>query len=143
MASRSGHSYNNIYTSDASRNLFGDVYNQYGPSPDQQAFRAVLDSLRFDGMDDRLERLNSAERGTFDGRSREETPRAQQIAMTRAMKVGKRTMRTIVFTTKAANVVSVAEMKLGLETTRKMKNKQTKAIFGSALKPSTAPLRNG
>lgn len=66
MASRSGHSYNNIYTSDASRNLFGDVYNQYGPLPDQQACRALLDSLRYDGMDDRLDRLNSAERGTFE-----------------------------------------------------------------------------
>jgi hypothetical protein len=66
MASRSGHSYSNIYNSDASRSHLGDVYNQYGPSPDQQAFRAVLDSLRYDGMDDRRDRLNSAERGTFE-----------------------------------------------------------------------------
>jgi hypothetical protein len=44
----------------------GDVYNQYGPSPDQQAFRAVLDSLRYDGMDNRRDWLNSAERGTFE-----------------------------------------------------------------------------
>jgi hypothetical protein len=65
-ASRPGHNYSNIYTSDASRNHLGDVYNQYGPSPDQQAFRAVLDSLRYDGMDDRMDRLSSAERGTFE-----------------------------------------------------------------------------
>jgi hypothetical protein len=65
-ASRSGHSYSNIQISDASRNLLGDVYNQYGPSPDQKAFQAVLDSLRYDGMDDRMERLSSAERGTFE-----------------------------------------------------------------------------
>lgn len=63
---RSGHSYTNIHNSDASRSHLGDVYNQYGPSPDQQAFRAVLDSLRYDGMDDRRDRLNSAERGTFE-----------------------------------------------------------------------------
>jgi hypothetical protein len=44
-ANRPRHSYSNIYTSDASRNHLGDVYNQYGPSPDQQAFRAVLDSV--------------------------------------------------------------------------------------------------
>lgn len=66
MASRSGHSYSNIYNSDASRSHLGDVYNQYGPSLDQQAFRAVLDSLRYDGMDNRRDRLNSAERGTFE-----------------------------------------------------------------------------
>lgn len=66
MASRSGHSYSNIHNSDASRNHLGDVYNQYGPSPDQQAFRAVLDSLRYDGMDDRMDRLSGAERGTFE-----------------------------------------------------------------------------
>lgn len=63
---RPGHSYSNIYNSDASRSHLGDVYNQYGPSPDQQTFRAVLDSLRYDGMDDRRDRLNSAERGTFE-----------------------------------------------------------------------------
>ena len=66
MASRSGHSYSDIHNSGASRNHLGDVYNQYGPSPDQQAFRAVLDSLRYDGMDDRTDRLNSAEAGTFE-----------------------------------------------------------------------------
>jgi hypothetical protein len=65
MASRLGHSYSNIYNSDASRSHLGDVYNSYGPSPDQQAFRAVLDSLRYDGMDDRRDQLNNAERGTF------------------------------------------------------------------------------
>ena len=64
--SRPGHSYSNIYNSDASRSHLGDVYNQYGPSLDQQAFRAVLDSLRYDGMDNRRDRLNSAERGTFE-----------------------------------------------------------------------------
>ena len=66
MASRSRHSYSNIHNSDASRNHLGDVYNQYGPSPDQQAFNAVLESLRYDGMDDRRDNLNSAERGTFE-----------------------------------------------------------------------------
>lgn len=66
MASRSVHCYSNIYNSGASRNHLGDVYNQYGPSPDQQAFREVLDSLRYDGMDDRMDRLSSAERGTFE-----------------------------------------------------------------------------
>jgi hypothetical protein len=66
MASRPGHSYSNIYHSDSSRSHLGDVYNQYGPSPDQQAFRVVLDSLRYDGMDDRMNRLSSAERGTFE-----------------------------------------------------------------------------
>jgi hypothetical protein len=66
MASRPGHSYSNIHNADNSRNHYGDAYYQYGPSPDQQAFRAVLDSLRYDGMDDRLNRLNSAERGTFE-----------------------------------------------------------------------------
>lgn len=65
-ASRPGHNYSNIYNSDASRSHLGDVYNQYGPSPDQQAFRAVIDSLRYDGMDDRMDRLSSAERGTFE-----------------------------------------------------------------------------
>jgi len=66
MASRPGHSYSNIYNSDNSRNHFGDAYYHYGPPPDQQAFQAVLDSLRYDGMDDRLNRLDSAERGTFE-----------------------------------------------------------------------------
>lgn len=65
-ASRPGHSYSNIHNSDSSRSHLGDVYNQYGPSPDQQAFQAVLESLRYDGMDDRRDRLNSAERGTFE-----------------------------------------------------------------------------
>jgi hypothetical protein len=66
MASRSGHNYSDIHNFGASRNHLGDVYNQYGPSPDQQAFRAVLDSLRYDGMDDRMDRLSSAEAGTFE-----------------------------------------------------------------------------
>lgn len=65
-ASRPGHSYSNIHNSDSSRSHLGDVYNQYGPSRDQQAFQAVLESLRYDGMDDRRDRLNSAERGTFE-----------------------------------------------------------------------------
>ena len=66
MASRHGHSYTNVNNHDNSRSHLGDVYNNYGPSPDQQAFNAVLESLRYDGMDDRLNRLNSAERGTFE-----------------------------------------------------------------------------
>lgn len=66
MASRSGHSYSNIHNSDASRSHLGDVYNQYGPSLDQQAFRAVLGSLCYDGINDRMDRLNSAEAGTFE-----------------------------------------------------------------------------
>ena len=66
MASRSGHNYSDIHNSGASRNHLGDVYNQYGLSPDQQAFNAVLESLRYDGMDDRVDRLSSAERGTFE-----------------------------------------------------------------------------
>ena len=66
MASHSGHSYSDIHSSGASRNHLGDVYHQHGPSPDQQALNAVLDSLRYDGMDDRRDRLNSAERGTFE-----------------------------------------------------------------------------
>lgn len=66
MASRQGHSYTNVYNHDNSRSHLGDVYNNYGPSPDQLAFSAMLDSLRYDGMDDRLNRLNSAERGTFE-----------------------------------------------------------------------------
>jgi len=66
MASHSGHSYSDIHSSGASHNHLGDVYHQHGPSPDQQALNAVLDSLRYDGMDDRRDRLNSAERGTFE-----------------------------------------------------------------------------
>lgn len=66
MARRSEYSYSNIHNSDASRSHLGDIYNQYGPSPDQQTFQAVLDSLRYDGMYDRIDRLSSAERGTWD-----------------------------------------------------------------------------
>lgn len=66
MASRHGHSYINVNNSDNSRSHLGDVYNYYGLTPDQQAVGAVLDSLHYDGMDDRLNRLESAECGTLD-----------------------------------------------------------------------------
>lgn len=66
MTSRAGHSYTNSYISGSSRAHLGDVYNHYGPSPDERAVQSVLESLRYDGMDDRRDRLSSAERGTFD-----------------------------------------------------------------------------
>lgn len=42
------------------------MYNQHSPSPDEKAFGSVIESLSYDGMNDRRDRLNSAERGTFD-----------------------------------------------------------------------------
>lgn len=66
MAGRSGHSYTNSIVSDQARAHLGDVYNNYGPSPDEKSFRSILESLRYDGMDDRRDRLNNAERGTFE-----------------------------------------------------------------------------
>jgi hypothetical protein len=66
MASHAERNYTNIYNSGSSRVHLGDTHNCYGASPDEQAFRSVLDSLRYDGMDDRRDRLNSAERGTFE-----------------------------------------------------------------------------
>jgi hypothetical protein len=66
MAGHSERSYTNIYNSGSSRVQLGDSHNHYGPSPDEQAFRSVLDSLRYEGMDNRRDHLNSAERGTFE-----------------------------------------------------------------------------
>jgi hypothetical protein len=66
MAGHAGRSYTNIYNSGSSRVQLGDSHHYYGPSPDEQAFRSVLDSLRYDGLDDRRDRLNSAEGGTFE-----------------------------------------------------------------------------
>lgn len=66
MAGRGGHSYTNSFISDQARAHLGDVYNNYGPSLDEQLFRSILESLRYDDMDDRRDRLNSAERGTFE-----------------------------------------------------------------------------
>lgn len=50
----------------------GDVYNHYGLSPDAQALQSILNSLRYDGMDDRRNFLASHERGTFDWAMAEE-----------------------------------------------------------------------
>jgi hypothetical protein len=66
MANHTERSYTNIHNSGSSRVQLGDSHNYYGPSPDEQAFHAILDSLRFEGMDDRRDRLNSAEGGTFE-----------------------------------------------------------------------------
>jgi hypothetical protein len=66
MANYTERSYTNIYNSGSSRVQLGDSHNYYGPSPDEQAFRSVLDSFRYEGMDDRRDHLNSAEEGTFE-----------------------------------------------------------------------------
>jgi hypothetical protein len=66
MANYTERSYTNIHNSGSSRVQLGDSHNYYGPSPDEQAFRSVLESLRYDGMDDRRDRLNSAGSGTFE-----------------------------------------------------------------------------
>ena len=65
MSDRGGHNYTNSYIAGEARAHLGDVYNNYGPSPDERLFLSVLESLRYDGMDDRRDRLNSAGRGTF------------------------------------------------------------------------------
>jgi hypothetical protein len=65
MASHSGNIYKNIHTSGSGRAHLGDVHNYHGPSPDEQASRSVLESLRYDDMTDRRDRLSSAERDTF------------------------------------------------------------------------------
>jgi hypothetical protein len=66
MAGHAERNYTNIHNSGSSRVHLGDSHNYYGPSPDEQAFRSVLESLRYEGMDYRGDRLNSAEGGTFE-----------------------------------------------------------------------------
>lgn len=66
MAHRGAHNYTNSHISGHSRAHLGDVHNHYGPSPDERLFHSVLESLRYDGMDDRRDRLSGAERGTFE-----------------------------------------------------------------------------
>lgn len=66
MASRTGNSYTNSHFSGNSRVHQGNVYNQYGSSPDEKAVGSVLESLSYEGMNDRKDRLKDAQRGTFD-----------------------------------------------------------------------------
>jgi hypothetical protein len=66
MAGHAGRNYTNIHNSGSSHVHLGDSHNYYGPSSDEQALSAILDSLRYEGMDARWERLNGAERGTFE-----------------------------------------------------------------------------
>jgi hypothetical protein len=65
MASHGGHSYTNSYISGSSRVHMGDAHHYHGPSPDERAFSSMLESLYYEGMNDRRNRLSSAERGTF------------------------------------------------------------------------------
>lgn len=65
MTGRGGHIYVNSDISGHGRGHFGNVYN-YGPSQEEEVIRSVLESLKYDGMDDRRDRLNGAERGTFE-----------------------------------------------------------------------------
>jgi DNA replication protein DnaC len=58
MANHTERSYTNIYNSGSSCVQLGDFHNYYGPSPDEQAFRSVLGSLRYERMDDRRDLLN-------------------------------------------------------------------------------------
>ncbi|KAM0723523.1 hypothetical protein Q7P37_000510 [Cladosporium fusiforme] len=60
----SGTSYKNIDISNSQVHL-GDVHNQ-GQSRDQQILQQLLESLRYDGMEDRRNMLAEAERGTFE-----------------------------------------------------------------------------
>lgn len=65
--SRAGHAFTNIPISGSARVHLGDAYH-YGSSRDEQALRSILESLRYEGMDDRRNDLNSAgrRRGTFE-----------------------------------------------------------------------------
>jgi hypothetical protein len=62
LAQRVGNDYNNIHI-EGGRIVLGNVYGQ---SPDERAFAAILDSLRYDGMTDRRDTLTEAQEGTFD-----------------------------------------------------------------------------
>jgi hypothetical protein len=62
LAQRVGNDYNNIHI-EGGRIVLGNVYGQ---SPDERAFAAILDSLRYDGMTDRRDTLAEAQEGTFD-----------------------------------------------------------------------------
>lgn len=64
-ASRHGNQYTNTYIY-GGRSHLGNVYNNYGPSSDEQALRSILESLSYDGMDDRRDTMTNAGRGTFD-----------------------------------------------------------------------------
>jgi hypothetical protein len=61
---RIGHHYDSVHVS-GDRTHLGDVYH-YEPSPEERAFNAVLESLKYPGMHDRRDALNEAHEGTFD-----------------------------------------------------------------------------
>ena len=60
-----GRTYDNIHAADNSRVHLGDVYNGYR-SPDERALDAILESLRYPGMNDRRDALAEAHETTFD-----------------------------------------------------------------------------
>jgi hypothetical protein len=66
LAPRSGHEYQNNHIGGNSRVQMGDAYHQYGPSPDERALSAILESLSYPGMYDRRDNLAEAHEGTFD-----------------------------------------------------------------------------
>jgi hypothetical protein len=59
-----GYQYQSVHVS-GDRVHLGDVYH-YEPPPEERAFNAVLESLKYPGMHDRRDALNEAHEGTFD-----------------------------------------------------------------------------
>jgi hypothetical protein len=66
LTPRSGHGYQDINIGGSSRVHMGDAYHHHGPSPDERALSAILDSLSYPGMHDRRDALAEAHEGTFD-----------------------------------------------------------------------------
>jgi hypothetical protein len=66
LTPRSGHGYQDINIGGSSRVHMGDAYYQHGPSPDERALSAILESLSYPGMFDRRDALAEAHEGTFD-----------------------------------------------------------------------------
>jgi hypothetical protein len=66
LTPRSGHGYQDINIGGSSRVHMGDAYYRHGPSPDERALSAILESLSYPGMFDRRDALAEAHEGTFD-----------------------------------------------------------------------------
>jgi hypothetical protein len=75
LTPRPGHGYQDINIGGSSRVHMGDAYHHHGPSSDERALSAILESLSYPGMYDRRGALAEAHEGTFAWSLQEEKPR--------------------------------------------------------------------
>jgi hypothetical protein len=78
LTPRSGRGYQDINIGGSSRVHMGDAYHQHGPSPDERALSAILESLSYSGMHDRRDALAEAHEGTFGWFLREGEPESPE-----------------------------------------------------------------